>query len=152
MEGTAMQTLNIVCPHCQAVNTVPNEVEKSEIACSACGDPLTDTTPVACDAEAFKAHIADNDIPVLVDFYSPDCGPCMEMAPDYEAAAAAFGLEVRFLKVNTLTDADLARQYNVNMLPTVIAYKNGMEINRFSSRLSKDQLGMWAESLIQMTL
>lgn len=150
--GASMETLNIVCPHCQSISRVVNEVEKKELACTACGKLLTDTTPATCDAEAFKTHIAENDIPVLVDFYSPDCGPCMEMAPDYEAAAGTFGLEVRFLKVNTLNDADIALQYGVNMLPTVIAFKNGMEVNRFSSRLSKDQLKMWAESLIQMTL
>lgn len=147
-----METLKIVCPYCQSVNSVVNEVEKNEVACSVCGKRLTDTAPATCNAEAFKTHIAENDIPVLVDFYSPDCGPCMEMAPDYEAAASAFGLEVRFLKVNTLNDAEIALQYGVNQLPTVIAFKNGMEINRFSSRLSKDQLSMWAESLIQMTL
>ena len=147
-----METLKIVCPHCLAVNSVANEVEKKEVACSACGKALTDTLPVTCDAEAFKSHVTENDVPVLVDFYSPDCGPCMEMAPDYETAAANFGLEVRFLKVNTLHDADLALQYGVNMLPTIIAFKNGREVNRFSSRLSKDQLAMWAESLIQMTL
>lgn len=147
-----METLNIVCPHCLAVNSVANEVEKKAVACSGCGEPLSDTTPATCGAEAFKTHVSENDIPVLVDFYSPDCGPCMEMAPDYEKAAADFGLEVRFLKVNTLNDADIALQYGVNMLPTIIAFKNGREINRFSSKLSKDQLSMWAESLIQMTL
>lgn len=147
-----MDTLKIVCPHCLGVNRIVNEVEKSEVACNACGKLLTDTTPAACDAEAFKTHIAENDIPVLVDFYSPDCAPCMAMAPDYEAAAATFGLEVRFLKVNTLHDAEIALRYGVNMLPTVIAFKNGMEVNRFSSKLGKDQLKMWAESLIQMTL
>lgn len=147
-----MDTLKIVCPHCLSVNSIVNEVEKTDVACSACGKSLSDTTPATCDAEAFKTHVSDNDIPVLVDFYSPDCGPCMEMSPDYEKAAENFGLEVRFLKVNTLNDADVARQYGVNLLPTVIAFKNGREINRFSSKLSKDQLGMWAESLIQMTL
>jgi thioredoxin 2 len=147
-----METLRIVCPHCLSVNNVVNEVEKSDPACSACGKALTDTAPATCDEEAFKTHVSESDIPVLVDFYSPDCGPCMEMAPDYETAAANFGLEVRFLKVNTLDDADLALQYGVNMLPTIIAFKNGREINRFSSKLSKEQLSMWAESLIQMTL
>lgn len=147
-----METLKIVCPHCGSVNRVVNEVERAEAACGACGKALTDTTPVTCNAEAFKTHLSDNDIPLLVDFYSPDCGPCMEMAPDYDAAASGFALEVRFLKINTLNDADIALQYGVNQLPTVIAFKNGREINRFSSRLSKDQLSMWAESLIQMTL
>lgn len=147
-----MDTLKIVCPHCQSVNTVVNEVEKKEVPCSACGKPLTDTTPVTCDAETFKLHIAENDIPVIVDFYSPDCGPCMEMAPDFEKAAVSCALEVRFLKVNTLNDGPLALQYGVNELPTIIAFSRGMEMNRFTSKLSKDQLSMWAESLIQMTL
>lgn len=147
-----MQTLKIVCPHCQTVNHVVNEVEKKEVLCSSCEKPLTDTTPVECDAEAFKQHLSENDIPVIVDFYSPDCAPCMEMAPDFEAAAASCALEVRFLKVNTLHDAPLALQYGVNELPTTIAFSKGMEMNRFTSKLSKAQLGMWAESLIQMTL
>jgi len=147
-----MEILKIVCPHCLALNSIVNEVKKADVACSSCGASLAQTEPATCDAEAFKTHVAENDIPVLVDFYSPDCGPCMQMAPDYAAAAASFGLEVRFLKVNTLNDADIARQYGVNMLPTIIAFRNGTELNRFSSALSKDQLGMWAESLIQMTL
>ena len=87
----------------------------------ACGKMLTDTAPITCDTETFKLHLSDNDIPVLVDFYSPDCAPCMEMAPDYDKAADSFALEVRFLKVNTLENADIALQYSVNQLPTIIA-------------------------------
>lgn len=147
-----MDTLKIVCPHCRDVNAVINEVDRKAVTCTACGESLSTTTPAACDADAFKVHVAENAIPVLVDFYSPDCAPCMQMAPDYEQAASAFALEVRFLKVNTQDDPELARQYGVNMLPTVVAFKNGREVNRFSSRLSEDQLRMWAESLIQMTL
>jgi len=147
-----MENLKIVCPHCEHINNIINEVQKSAIACEACGKMLTDTAPITCDTETFKLHLSDNDIPVLVDFYSPDCAPCMEMAPDYDKAADSFALEVRFLKVNTLENADIALQYSVNQLPTIIAFKNGMEVNRFSSKLSKDQLSMWAESLIQITL
>ncbi len=147
-----MDTLKIVCPHCSSVNSVKNEVEKKEVPCSACGKPLTDTTPITCDAETFKLHLAENDIPVLVDFYSPDCGPCMEMAPDYEKAASGCALEVRFLKINTQDETQLALQYGVNELPTTIAFSRGMEMNRFTSKLSQDQLSMWAESLIQITL
>ena len=147
-----MDHLKIVCPHCQHRNHIINEVQRGPLPCEACGKMLTDTTPITCDMESFKLHLSENDIPVLVDFYSPDCAPCMEMAPDYDRAADAFALEVRFLKVNTLENADIALQYGVNQLPTIIAFKNGMEVNRFSSKLSKDQLSMWAESLIQITL
>jgi thioredoxin 2 len=147
-----METLKIVCPHCNNVNSVANEVTKDDIACSSCGESLSDTTPINCSTETFKTHITENTIPVLVDFYSPECAPCMKMAPDYEKAASSFALEVRFIKVNTVEYPDIARQYGVNMLPTTVAFKNGREMNRFSSALSKDHLSMWAESLIQMVI
>jgi len=147
-----MSAITIVCPHCHRANSVTVEVKKQELSCSECGAPLNDTAPVTCDDSAFKAHLDQNDIPVLVDFFSPDCAPCMKMLPDYETAAEKFALEVRFLKVNTLEHPDLARQYGVNKLPTIIAFNKNIEVNRFSSALSKDQLGMWAESLIQMVL
>ena len=147
-----METLNIVCPRCNTVNTVANEVEKSATPCTACSAPLEETKPVDCSDTACKSHINDNDIPVLVDFYSPDCAPCMKMAPDYEEAAKSCPMEVRFLKVNTLEHQEVARLYGVNKLPTIIAFKNGQEVNRFTSALSKEQLSMWAESLIQMVI
>jgi thioredoxin-like negative regulator of GroEL len=76
----------------------------------------------------------------------------MKMAPDFETVASSFALEVRFLKVNTENDPELALAYGVNTLPTTIAFREGQEINRFSSVLGKMQLEMWAESLIQMQI
>lgn len=147
-----MDTLKIVCPHCHATNRIKNEVTKEDILCQSCQKSLLDTTPIECDFDSFKSHITESEIPVLVDFYSPDCAPCMKMAPDYEKAASSFGLEVRFIKINTVDYPEIARQYGVNALPTIVAFKGGREMNRFSSALSKDHLNMWAESLIQMTL
>lgn len=147
-----MQKLKIVCPHCHMTNHIEVEVSTAEVRCSSCTKPLNDTTPIECDSESFKAHVLENDIPVLVDFYSPDCAPCMKMASDYEAAAQKSPLEVRFLKVNTLDYPEIARQYGVNQLPTIIAFNKSIEANRFSNALSKDHLIMWAESLIQITL
>lgn len=145
-----METLKIVCPHCSSINTIASEVANNEVLCYDCTKPLTDTTPVTCDEEIFKTHIDSNDIAVLVDFYSPDCAPCNAMAPDYEAVAESFALEVRFLKVDTTKTPELALRYGINELPTLIAFKSGMELNRFTSALPKEQLRMWAESLIQM--
>lgn len=147
-----MSALKIVCPHCHRVNTVEVEVSRKEVSCSECGEALNETTPIECDEPTFKTHLAQNDIPVLVDFFSPDCAPCMNMASDYEAAAKKFALEIRYLKVNTLDFPDLARQYGVNALPTIIAFNKSIEMNRFSSALSKNQLEMWSESLIQIVL
>ncbi len=147
-----MQTLNIVCPSCEKTNTVFNEVSRQHTPCSTCAHPLESTTPVDVNDEQAKIHISENDIPVIIDFYSPQCAPCMKMAPDFEEAAKSSAMEVRFLKVNTTQHQEVAKQYGVNQLPTVIAFKQGREVNRFSSALSKEQLKMWAESLIQMVL
>ena len=145
-----METVKIVCPHCVALNAIAAEVKKQEVLCESCGKPLNDTTPVECDAATFERHLTENEIAILVDFYSPDCGPCMQMAPDYAAAAEKFALEVRFLKINVFHTPEIARRYGVNELPTMIAFLNGTEANRFAMALPKSQLEMWAESLIQM--
>jgi thioredoxin 2 len=147
-----MQTVSIVCPHCHTANTVKLAVERKEVLCLSCAKPLNDTTPIECDDIIFKIHLVQNDIPVLVDFFSPDCGPCMQMAPDYDRAAKKFALEVRFIKINILDFPELASRYGINTLPTVVAFHKNVEMNRFCSALSKDQLCMWAESLIQMVL
>lgn len=113
---------------------------------------LLDTKPLECSEELFQTHLNENDIPLLVDFYSPACAPCMKMAPDFESVASSFALEIRFLKINTQDYSELALSYGVNTLPTIIAFKKSRELNRFSSALSKEQLSMWAESLIQIRL
>ena len=74
------------------------------------------------------------------------------MAPDFESVASSFALEVRFLKINTQDYPQLALSYGVNTLPTIIAFKKAQELNRFTSALQKEQLNMWAESLIQMRI
>ena len=147
-----MNTLTVVCPHCHKSNKIKIQESKEDIPCSACKKSLLETTPLECDEQSFHAHLENNDIPVMVDFYSPSCAPCMKMAPDYETAASSFALEVRFIKVNTEQYPELALSYGVNTLPTLIAFKKGKELNRFTSALPKMQLNMWAESLIQMVI
>ena len=147
-----MDTQKIVCPHCKEINLIKIEESKVDIPCQTCQQSLLTTTPIECDPQTFNIHVNDNDIPVLVDFYSPSCAPCMKMAPDFESAAASFALEVRFVKINTEKYPELALEYGVNTLPTLIAFKQSRELNRFTSALPKNQLSMWAESLIQMVI
>lgn len=147
-----MDTLKIVCPHCHDVNHIKIEESTKQLFCKSCNDSLSDTNPVECSTDIFEKHLHENDIPILVDFYSPSCAPCMKMAPDFQSVASNFALEVRFLKINTEEFSQLALDYGVNTLPTIIAFKQSRELNRFTSALEKNQLNMWAESLIQMRL
>ena len=143
-----METLKIVCPECNSVNTIKSEVKNEPILCSQCEAELDDPFPVEVTDESCTTHIIENDIPVLVDFYSSTCGPCMAMYDDYEDAALGFGLKVRFLKINADKYQKVAREYGVSALPTIIAFKKGQEVNRISSQLSRVELSLWAESLI----
>ena len=143
-----METLKIVCPECNSVNTIKSEVRNEPIPCSQCQADLDDPFPVEVTDESCTTHIIENDIAVLVDFYSSTCGPCMAMYDDYEDAALGFGLKVRFLKINSDTYQKVAKEYGVSALPTIIAFKKGQEVNRISSQLSRVELSLWAESLI----
>ncbi|PHS32838.1 MAG: hypothetical protein COA92_05690 [Sulfurovum sp.] len=143
-----MKTLKIVCPECSSVNTITMETQNGTIDCSQCQVDLDNPFPVEVTDETCTTHITENDIPVLVDFYSTTCGPCMAMYEDYEDAALGFGLKVIFLKINADKHQEVAGKYGVSSLPTIIAFKKGEEVNRISKQLSQVELNLWAESLI----
>lgn len=139
-----MENLNIVCPECNHINTLSG----NSTLCTHCQADLDEPFPVEVNDESCKIHIQGNDIAVLVDFYSTTCGPCMAMYDDYEDAALPFGLSVRFLKINADKYQKVAQEYGVGALPTIIAFKNGKEVNRVSQQLSQVELDIWAKNLL----
>jgi len=143
-----MEDFRVVCPECSTVNTIKDRTEGEDIPCTQCQADLDDPFPIEVDDETCEKHIKENDIAILVDFYSTTCGPCMAMYDDYEDAALGFGLKVRFLKINADIHQKIAQEYGVSALPTIIAFKQGQEVNRISRQLSQVELSMWAQSLL----
>ena len=141
-----MDTQKIVCSECNSINTVDNKNEV--ITCSECQADLDHPFTVEVTDETCTSHIKDNDIAVLVDFYSTTCGPCMAMYEAYEDSSLGFGATVRFLKINADVHQKVAKEYGVGALPTIIAFKKGEEVNRVSRQLSHVELSLWAESLL----
>ncbi|CAA6820435.1 MAG: Unknown protein [uncultured Sulfurovum sp.] len=139
-----MENLKVVCPECNHINTLNNE----STICIHCEADLDEPFPVEVNDESCNIHIKENEIAVLVDFYSTTCGPCMAMYDDYEDAALAFGLSVRFLKIDADKYQKVAQAYGVGALPTIIAFKKGVEVNRVSQQLSQVELDLWAKSLV----
>ncbi|MBY0485100.1 thioredoxin TrxC [Nitrosomonas sp.] len=139
-------SLHIVCPHCHATNRVPAGRLGATPNCGSCHQALFAAQPVELTESHFNRHIANNDIPVLVDFWAPWCGPCRMMAPAFTKAAALLEPGMRLAKVNTEEEQGLAARYNIRSIPTLALFKSGQEIARQSGAMSEQDLVRWAQA------
>ncbi len=137
------ESVHVVCPGCGAVNRLPKDRLADGGKCGKCRHRLFDGHPVAMDEAGFRRHVESDELPVLVDFWAPWCGPCRMMAPKFAEAAQRLEPQIRLGKVNTEEAPALAEALGIQSIPTLALFRGGREVARISGTMDAARIVQW---------
>ena len=132
--------VHIACAHCGATNRVPAARLAEEPTCGRCGQALLPGEPVELTDANFDAVVGKTDLPVVVDFWAPWCGPCRMIGPTIEELAAENAGTFKVGKVNVDDNSRLAMTYNVASIPTIMIFSGGKLVQQFMGVQPKARL------------
>jgi thioredoxin 2 len=142
------QPVHVVCGHCNAVVRVPADRLGQSPRCPQCKNALLEGRPIELKTASFDQHLKRSDLPLVVDFWAPWCGPCRMMAPHFEAAARTLQAQARLAKVNSDEEPELSSRFGIRGIPTLIVFKGGREVARQSGAMDAGTLMRWLNSTI----
>lgn len=134
------------CPHCGAMNRVAPERLAEAPNCGRCHQALFTGKPMALTTDEFDKYAIRSEVPLVVDFWAPWCGPCLTMAPHFEAAAKLLEPRVRLAKVDTEAQPALANRFGIRSIPTMIMFAGGREVARQSGAVNSSQVAGWVRA------
>ena len=123
-------THHIVCAHCGATNRLPAARLADDPDCGRCHRPLLAGAPIELDDRTFDAFVRNTSLPVVVDFWASWCGPCRQMAPQFDAAARQLKGRALLVKVNSDDNPLLSQRFGIRSIPTLVRLQAGRETAR----------------------
>jgi thioredoxin 2 len=135
--------LRVVCPQCHTTNRVLRDRLGAGATCGSCKQALLPGHPIELTAASFERHVEGNDLPLVVDFWAPWCGPCRMMAPAYDQVAGELASEARVAKLDTEREPEVAARFGIRSIPTLVAFRNGREVGRQSGAMDLAGLKRW---------
>lgn len=142
-----MSSFKTRCPSCGGLNRVPNKRVTDNATCGKCKKPLLDGAPIEGTVDNFSA-LLQSTTPVVVDFWAPWCNPCVGFAPVFSDVAEEKAGTVRFVKIDTEAQQQLAAQFGIRSIPTIMVFKNGQRVDVINGALPKSQFEQWLNQAI----
>ena len=136
--------MHVVCPHCSAINRVPDERLQQHPQCGSCHQALFGPEPLQLGDADFERFVARSELPLLVDFWAPWCGPCRMMAPQFEQAAQQLQGRAVLAKVNSDDNPQASVRHRIRSIPTLLLFRNGQEVRRHSGVMPAREVVRWA--------
>lgn len=140
------ESIHVVCPHCNVVNRIPQPRLEEGPACGKCHAGLFLGKPIELTDQSFQKQVSRSDIPVVVDFWAPWCGPCKMMAPAFEQAAARLEPGFRLAKLNTDENQNTAARFRIQSIPTIAIFRNGQEVARQPGAMGAADIERWVRA------
>ncbi|PCH71873.1 MAG: thiol reductase thioredoxin [Rhodobacteraceae bacterium] len=136
----------LTCLECGQLNRIPEDRLGPDAKCGTCGAALIRSKAIEVDPAILAKAARNDDVPLVVDFWAPWCGPCKMMAPEFSKAASALEGQARLVKLNTEDHQAAGTKYNIRGIPTMVAFRGGKEAKRQSGAMREAQIVAWVKS------